>query len=85
MDLVGIIVGHLYYFLAFKYPQDFGGPTLLKTPGFFFRFFPNTRVMGGFGAAPAPARRRDDGGGAAADGPAIPRPRGWGTGHRLGD
>ncbi|OWA51512.1 Derlin-1 [Hypsibius exemplaris] len=82
MDLVGILVGHLYYFLAFKYPQDFGGPTLLKTPDFFFRFFPNTRVMGGFGVPP-PARPRNDGAGAAAEG--APRARGWGAGNRLGD
>lgn len=79
-DLLGIVVGHLYYFLAFKYPQDFGGPTLLKTPGFLLRLLPNTRVMGGFGVPNPPARRRDE---ADVDG-AVPRPRGWGPGNRLG-
>ena len=32
--LLGILVGHLYFFLMFKYPQDFGGPRLLSTPQF---------------------------------------------------
>ena len=34
VQLCGIIVGHLYFFLVFKYPQDFGGAQLLKTPSF---------------------------------------------------
>ncbi|KAI0218961.1 Derlin-1 [Lamellibrachia satsuma] len=33
-ELVGILVGHLYFFLMFKYPQDFGGFRFLKTPNF---------------------------------------------------
>ncbi|VDP08330.1 unnamed protein product [Soboliphyme baturini] len=33
-ELTGIVVGHLYFFLAFKYPQEFGGPSLLHTPQF---------------------------------------------------
>lgn len=32
LELVGIIVGHLYFFLMFKYPQDFGGARLLSVP-----------------------------------------------------
>ena len=32
MELVGIVVGHIYFFLMFKYPQDFGGVRLLNTP-----------------------------------------------------
>ena len=31
-DLVGILAGHLYFFVMFKYPQDFGGQVLLSTP-----------------------------------------------------
>lgn len=34
MELMGIIIGHLYFFLTIKYPQDFGGATLLHTPEF---------------------------------------------------
>jgi len=36
VQLCGIIVGHLYFFLVFKYPQDFGGPRLLQTPNFLY-------------------------------------------------
>lgn len=31
-ELVGIIVGHVYFFLMFKYPQEMGGPQLIQTP-----------------------------------------------------
>jgi hypothetical protein len=31
-QLLGIVVGHLYFFLMFKYPQDFGGATWLRVP-----------------------------------------------------
>ncbi|VDN49620.1 unnamed protein product [Gongylonema pulchrum] len=31
-ELIGILVGHTYYFLMFKYPQDFGGRQFLRTP-----------------------------------------------------
>lgn len=38
VQLLGIVVGHLYFFLVFKYPTDFNGPTLLKTPNFLYEF-----------------------------------------------
>lgn len=70
--LIGIIVGHLYFFLKFKYPQELGGPALLETPNIFKRYFPDQRVMGGFGMAP----------------PVNPRANAerniWGRGHVLG-
>ena len=31
-ELVGIFVGHIYYFFKFRYAQDFGGPDLMETP-----------------------------------------------------
>ncbi|KAH7947404.1 hypothetical protein HPB52_011652 [Rhipicephalus sanguineus] len=31
-ELIGILVGHLYFFLMFKYPQEFGGRNLLQVP-----------------------------------------------------
>lgn len=34
MELVGIGVGHAYYLLMFEYPQNIGGPSLVKTPDF---------------------------------------------------
>lgn len=64
-ELLGIIVGHLYFFLMFKYPQDFGGVRLLNCPQFLYKFLPN-RVggMSGFGVPPANrARPANDGGG----------------------
>ena len=32
--LLGIVVGHLYFFLTMKYPQEFGGRRLIVTPQF---------------------------------------------------
>ena len=32
IELIGIFVGHVYYFLKFRYSQEFGGPNLLETP-----------------------------------------------------
>lgn len=83
MELIGILVGHLYFFLMFKYPQDFGGPSLLSTPQFLYNIFPN-RGGGMYGQAPSAqagaAADGNNGGGGA-------RFRGlWGgQGHRLGD
>ena len=31
-ELLGVAVGHTYFFLMFKYPQDFNGVQILKTP-----------------------------------------------------
>lgn len=31
-SLIGIMVGHLYFFLKFKYPQELGGASYLETP-----------------------------------------------------
>lgn len=33
-ELIGILVGHTYYFVAFQYPQDHGTSPLIKTPQF---------------------------------------------------
>ncbi|XP_013421634.1 derlin-1-like, partial [Lingula anatina] len=75
-DIIGIIVGHLYFFLMFKYPQDFGGRRFLSTPEIFYKWFPNRRGgVAGFGMAPE-SRRRDDGGAGGG--------RPWGRGQQLG-
>lgn len=34
MELLGILIGHVAFFLLFKYPQEFGGPALLTPPAF---------------------------------------------------
>lgn len=40
-ELVGIAVGHFYYFLKFKYPIDCDGPSFLQTPRFLYKLFPS--------------------------------------------
>uniref|UniRef100_A0A182MR07 Derlin n=1 Tax=Anopheles culicifacies TaxID=139723 RepID=A0A182MR07_9DIPT len=56
-SLVGIFVGHAYYFLKFSYPSELGGPSLIETPFFIKRYFPD--VQGGthgFGVPPVGQR-----------------------------
>lgn len=79
MELVGIIVGHLYFFLMYKYPQELGGPTLLQTPGFLKEWFPNNSAgVHGFGVPPQrPPQERNENRG-------IFRGHNWGRGHVLG-
>lgn len=80
MELIGIFVGHLYFFLMFKYPQDFGGQRFLSTPSILYKLLPNRQGgVSGFGVPPASRRpRNDNGGGGGGWG-------GWGRGHRLGN
>ncbi|CAF0732832.1 unnamed protein product [Didymodactylos carnosus] len=81
-QFIGIVVGHLYFFLVFKYPQDFGGARLLSTPGFLYRYFPNQATgIGGFGTAPIP--RRQPGG--EEENNNRPRNLFTGRGHILGN
>jgi derlin-1 len=76
-ELIGIFVGHLYYFIMFKFPQDFGGPTLLATPQFMYNWFPNKRSRH-YGEALA--FERPNGGNQGGR-----RQHDWeGIGHRLG-
>lgn len=75
-EILGILVGHLYFFLMFKYPQDFGGMRLLSTPQFLYTYFPKQRGgMSGFGMPP-PRRQQEGGQGE--------RRHNWGAGHALG-
>lgn len=80
-ELIGIIVGHLYYFIKYKYQQDFGGAALLQTPNFLYNYFPTTpgrgSVHGGLRMAPPPQRANPQ-----------TNQRGrhnWGSGHVLGE
>lgn len=81
MELVGILVGHLYFFLMFKFPQELGGPVLLQTPSILKQWFPD-QIGGvhGFGVPPqraaAPDRDRPAGG--------LFRGHNWGRGQTLG-
>ncbi|KAK9877909.1 hypothetical protein WA026_020133 [Henosepilachna vigintioctopunctata] len=82
--LMGIIIGHAYFFLKFKYPQELGGPVLLNTPLFFKQWFPDQ--LGGvrtFGTTP----RRPETGNLRVNrnaGGSFFRGRNWGQGHVLG-
>ncbi|XP_043497362.1 derlin-1 [Polistes fuscatus] len=53
MELYGILIGHIYVFFKFKYPQELGGTDWLITPKILETYFPPQR--GGirwFGNAP---------------------------------
>lgn len=80
-ELVGIIVGHLYYFVMMKYPAD-QGVTLLRTPQILYKYFPNDRPTP-FAAPNRPLTRPD----AATSAPtaASPTSYNWGRGRRLED
>lgn len=73
LELVGILVGHLYFFLMFKYPLELGGPALLSTPSIIYGFFPNDDSGGIHGFGQPPSLRRPGG-----------RRHNWGRGHVLG-
>lgn len=34
LDIIGIIIGHLFFFLSYQYPIEFNGASFLKTPSF---------------------------------------------------
>ncbi|XP_061631534.1 derlin-1 [Phyllopteryx taeniolatus] len=80
-ELIGNLVGHLYFFLMFKYPMDLGGRALLSTPQFLYQLLPTRRGgVSGFGAPPTrrPPPQEQAGGGAGGR-------HNWGQGFRLGD
>lgn len=75
--VLGIFVGHVYFFLKFKYPLDFGGHALLETPRFLYQYFPNARgSVSGFGVPPSSRERQETGNEGI---------RSWGSGQRLGE
>ncbi|KAG5891574.1 hypothetical protein JTB14_015840 [Gonioctena quinquepunctata] len=82
MELFGILIGHLYFFLMFKYPQEMGGPSLLQTPSILKKLFPD-EVGGvhGFGVPPQRAATAPEG--ARAGGGMFGR-HNWGRGQTLG-
>ncbi|CAH1987543.1 unnamed protein product [Acanthoscelides obtectus] len=81
MEFFGILVGHLYFFLMFKYPQEFGGATLLRTPAFLKRWFPDQLGgVHGFGTAPP----RTAAAGSPGAGGIFRGGHSWGRGYTLG-
>lgn len=79
-ELVGIIVGHLYYFVMLKYPAD-QGVTLVQTPRFFYNYLPNHEAAN-FMAESRPVRPTAPNHGPT---PASPTGYHWGRGRRLDD
>ena len=79
-DLVGIVCGHLYYMAADVFPKTHG-TTLIRTPMWLLRWFPNERMGAYTVHAPATARP----GAAGMPAPGQPGERhGWGQGRALG-
>jgi derlin-1 len=65
----------------FKYPQDFNGVQILKTPQILYNWLPNRRGgMGGFGQAPTTRRTANDNNNNNRDTRNL-----GGRGYRLGD
>lgn len=82
LELVGILVGHLYFFFKFKYPQEFGGPDLLSTPKILENYFPPQRGgIRGFGTAPSQRTAAPQ---AQAQGRNVFGGYNWGRGQVLG-
>jgi len=72
VELLGIIVGHLYYFLEDIYPRT-GGVQLLKTPQFMYNLFPP--AFGTGYQAPQQQQTQQQ----------QRRGHDWGRGHSLGN
>jgi derlin-1 len=59
-DLLGIVVGHLFYFLDVKYPET-SGKRWLKTPDFLNNMFPPSQMnIQGFTTAQAQPQRQQN-------------------------
>ncbi|XKL60341.1 hypothetical protein PGB90_001357 [Kerria lacca] len=52
-ELIGILAGHMYYFLKYTHPQEYGVQSYLRTPSFLYNWFPSRRIAGGFGVPPS--------------------------------
>lgn len=82
-DLVGIIAGHMYYFVMLYYPREYN-KVLLQTPGFLLSLFPPNRMnVTGFALnmnTPS-ARQQQQQQQQQMERPAAYR---WGAGRRLG-
>jgi len=85
MPILGIIVGHMYYFAIEVLPLQYG-TQFIQTPNFIMNMLDDPPPPGGTAYPAAPPQRRDQGGGAAPAGGAYQRGRGhnWGTGRPLG-
>ena len=81
LELVGLVTGHVYYFLRHVYPQQ-SGIDLLATPALLYRLFPSQRVIAGVSGHVARSAAASRGGAERAA--EIPGRYSWGSGRRLG-
>lgn len=79
-ELIGILVGHLYYFVMMKYPAE-QGVTLLQTPQILYNYLPNTQATP-YVVPDRPSRPVPRPTSAASAGPTGYN---WGRGRRLED
>lgn len=87
-EIVGIVVGHMYYFAVFQYPQEHGGSALIQTPKFLENFLPpyqNTRNTAGFTYIPPSRTTGSAGTNTSAGGNRFFSGYQWGRGRRLDD
>jgi len=88
-EIIGILVGHAYYFATFQYPQEHGGEALIKTPAFLEGFLPpyqNSRSTAGFSYIPPTNRNNTtDSNTQPRSGGLFNRGHQWGTGRTLRD
>ncbi|KAH9395278.1 Derlin 1 [Tyrophagus putrescentiae] len=87
-EILGIIVGHLYFYVKYKYPQDNGGAQLINTPNFLYGYLPSFTPMrstgstlNSFQTASSVRNRRNPGPDPA---PASSGGYNWGRGQVLG-
>lgn len=79
MPLLGIVCGHMMFFLQYIYPEHSGVHLVPKTPQFLHNWFPEQRGsnISSFGTAPAR-------GGSRSGAPAGSGSHSWGRGNTLG-
>jgi len=79
-SLIGIFIGHFYYFLKFQYPQELGGNAFLETPNLLKQYVPDVNGgFSGFGLPPASRAPQQPAAGNRVLGNA------WGQGNTLGN
>lgn len=87
-EIIGIVVGHMYYFATIQYPAEHGGAPLLKTPSFienlcFLQPYQNTRNTAGFTYIPPNRDNQAASDNSRSTGSSFFRGHSWGQGRRL--
>lgn len=85
-EILGILTGHLYYYVKYVYPRDQGGE-LITTPAILYRFLPNYTPLRstGFLSFPTASSIRSQRNTASNDSSTSSSGHNWGgRGHVLG-